>query len=101
MTGKEVESASNLTVTELHIYAPQINACSKSSATLNEWVFNEGCMVSGTPAVTADAEGKMQVKSFTLVFEQMSKHPESGWSSSSSSQSASGKLTTGVSKTLK
>jgi len=76
--GATLEPIANLKVT-MEVSAPGINGAASRT-----WTFEEGCIVSGSPAVASDAEGKMQAKTFTFAFEKMTL-PESKKASSSQS----------------
>lgn len=62
--------------TKMEIAAPAINESGQGSS-MRKWWFTEGCIVGGSPAVASDAEGKMQSKTYSFVFERMTDN--GGW----------------------
>lgn len=55
--------------TKMEIAAPAINKSGQGG--MRTWTLTEGCILGGSPAVASDAEGKMQSKTYSFVFERM------------------------------
>lgn len=76
-TGVYAVSVASLNTT-LEIAAPAINKSGGNASGMRTWTFKEGCIVSGNPGIATDAEGKMQSKTYSFVFEQMTHNQGKG-----------------------